>query len=222
MRVLVIDDDRKITSMLRRGLEYEGYAVTLANDGEEGLRQAEATRPDVVILDVMMPGLDGLQVCKRLRAIATTPILMLTAKDEVGDRVAGLDAGADDYLVKPFDFDELLARLRALLRRVPAAQTHSLLQYADLELDLATREGRRGERCFELTTKEFELLSLFLRHPRQVLEREQIMDRIWGLDFSGESNVLEVYVGYLRQKLEAGGENRLLHTVRGAGYVLRE
>lgn len=220
MRVLVVDDDRKITSMLRRGLEYEQYEVAVANDGEEGLRQFERWQPDLVILDVMMPGISGLEVCRRLRAVSAVPILMLTAKDEVSDRVAGLDSGADDYLVKPFDFDELLARLRALARRVPKAQP--VLRYADVTLDLATREGRRGSRRFELTTKEFELLALFLRHPRQVLEREMIMERVWGMDYSGESNVLEVYVGYLRQKLEAGGEPRLLHTVRGAGYVLRE
>ncbi len=220
MRVLVVDDDRKITSMLRRGLEYERYEVAVANDGEAGMKEAERWQPELVILDVMMPGMSGLEVCKRLRAASAVPILMLTAKDEVSDRVAGLDAGADDYLVKPFDFDELLARLRALARRVPSSQP--VLQYAGASLDLATREGRRGERSFELTTKEFELLALFLRHPRQVLARELIMDRIWGVDYSGESNVLEVYVGYLRQKLEAGGEPRLLHTVRGAGYVLRE
>jgi len=206
--------------MLRRGLEYEQYQVAVANDGQEGLRQFEQWQPDLVILDVMMPGLSGLDVCRRLRAASAVPILMLTAKDEVSDRVAGLDSGADDYLVKPFDFDELLARLRALTRRVPAAQP--VLHYAGVSLDLATREGRRGSRSFELTTKEFELLALFLRHPRQVLERDFIMERIWGMDYSGESNVLEVYVGYLRQKLEAGGEPRLLHTVRGAGYVLRE
>lgn len=220
-RVLVVDDDRKITSILRRGLEYEGYQVTVANDGEEGLRLAGQTHPQVVILDVAMPGTGGLDVCRRLRTFSQVPVLMLTAKDEVSDRVAGLDSGADDYLVKPFDFDELLARLRALLRRT-RGEAESVLRYADLELNLATREAHRSERSFELTTKEFELLSLFLRHPRQVLSRDTIMDRIWGLDYSGESNVLEVYVGYLRQKLEAGGEPRLLHTLRGAGYTLRE
>ncbi|BAF58631.1 MAG: response regulator transcription factor [Pelotomaculum sp.] len=222
-KILVIDDDRKITAMLRRCLVFEGFEVQTAAGGEEGLRLAAAWKPDLVVLDVLMPGTDGWEVCRRLRAGSSLPILMLTAKDEVADRVKGLDLGADDYLVKPFALEELLARIRALLRRSRQADTAMRpLVYADLTLDHATREVRRGGRPIQLTAREFELLALFMEHPRQVLTRDQIMDRVWGIDYGGESNVLEVYVGMLRQKLEEGGEKRIIHTVRGVGYVLKE
>jgi two-component system response regulator MprA len=219
--ILVIDDDLKITGFLRRALAYEGYRVDTANDGLSGLARARDHQPDLVILDIMLPGLEGREVARRLRGGGDVPILMLTARDEVADRVAGLDAGADDYLVKPFALEELLARIRALLRRRETERPETL-RYADLALDIAAREARRSERRIELTTKEFELLALFLRHPRQVLTRDQIMEEVWGIDYDGESNVIEVYVGYLRQKLEASGESRLIHTIRHAGYALRE
>ncbi|MCL6634231.1 MAG: response regulator transcription factor [Peptococcaceae bacterium] len=222
-RILVIDDDRKITAMLRRSLVFEGYDVQAAGGGEEGLRIAAAWNPDLVVLDVLMPGLDGWEVCRRLRAGGDVPILMLTARDEVADRVKGLDLGADDYLVKPFALEELLARVRALLRRKKPGETAiKALAYADLVLDHATREVRRGGRAINLTAREFDLLALFMEHPGRVLSRDLIMERVWGYDFSGESNVLEVYVGMLRQKLEENGEKRLIQTVRGVGYVLRE
>ena len=220
-RVLVVDDDEKITGFLRRALAYEGYQVDVAGGGSAALTQALKSPPDLVVLDVMMPGLDGLEICRRLRAGGDVPVLMLTARDGVADRVEGLDAGADDYLAKPFALEELLARLRALLRRREGAAP-ALLRFADLSLDVASRQAQRADRPIELTTKEFELLSLFLRHPRRVLTRNTIMEQIWGYDFDGESNVIEVYVGHLRQKLEAEGEPRLIHTVRHAGYVLRE
>ncbi|MCC6627149.1 MAG: response regulator transcription factor [Chloroflexi bacterium] len=219
--ILVIDDDEKITSFLRRALAYEGYRVDVAADGPTGLARARERHPDLVILDGMMPGLDGTEVARRLRGGGDVPILMLTARDEVADRVAGLDAGADDYLVKPFALEELLARIRALLRR-REAERPEVLRYADLALDTASREAHRGDRSIELTTKEYELLALFMRHPRQVLTRDQIMEEVWGLDYDGESNVIEVYVGYVRQKLEQGGQPRLIHTIRHAGYVLRQ
>ena len=219
--ILVIDDDEKITSFLRRALAYEGYRVETAADGTTGLARAREREPDLVILDVMLPGMDGHEIARRLRAGGSVPVLMLTARDEVADRVTGLDAGADDYLVKPFALEELLARVRALLRRREADRPE-ILRYADLSLDTASRQARRGERLIDLTTKEYELLAFFLRHPRQVLTRDQIMDEVWGLDYDGESNVIEVYVGYLRHKLELGGESRLIHTIRHAGYVLRE
>jgi two-component system response regulator MprA len=221
IRVLVIEDEDRIRQFLQRGLTYEGYRVDVAADGPSGLSLARENPPDVVILDWMLPGMDGLEVCRRLRAGGAVPILMLTAKDAVGDRVLGLDAGADDYLVKPFAFDELLARIRALLRRAAPAQPE-VLHFADLSLDTGTRQAFRGDRAIDLTAKEYELLELFLHHPRQVLTRELIFDRVWGYDFGGESNIIEVYVRYLRQKIEAAGEPRLLHTVRGVGYVLRE
>lgn len=219
-RILVIDDDPKITAFLRRGLVHEGYEVEEAHGGEEGLAAAAARPPDLLILDIMMPGLDGLEVCRRLRADSGVPILMLTARDEVADRVRGLEAGADDYLPKPFAFEELLARVRALLRRSGREGDH--LRFADLVLDTAAREASRGGRAIPLTAKEYDLLALFLRSPRRVLDREAIMAKIWGYDYEGESNVLEVYIGSLRQKLEAGGEARLIHTVRGVGYILKE
>jgi len=220
--VLVVDDDRSITEVLRRALAYEGYSVEVARRGDEALRKVLERQPDLIVLDIMLPGFDGLEVCRRLRAGGNqVPILMLTAKDSIPDRVAGLDTGADDYLVKPMELDELLARVRALLRRRSGEQ-EEVLRFADLELDTGTRIARRGERTISLSTTEYELLQLFMRRPRQVLTRDVIMERVWGYDFEGESNVLEVYVGYLRTKLEVKGEPRLLHTVRGAGYVLRE
>ncbi len=221
IRVLVIEDEERIRQFLQRGLTFEGYRVDTAADGPAGLNAARENVPDVVVLDWMLPGMDGIEVCRRLRAASPTPILMLTAKDSVADRVQGLDAGADDYLVKPFAFDELMARLRALLRRAVPVQPETL-RFADLALDTGTRQAFRAERAIELTAKEYELLELFLHHPRQVLTRELIYDRVWGYDFGGESNIIEVYVRYLRQKTESSGESRLIHTVRGVGYVLRE
>lgn len=220
-RILIIEDDEAILAFLRRGLGFEGYEIETAETGQKGLALAGGNRPDLVVLDWMLPGMDGLEVCKRLRATGKVPILMLTAKDSVGDRVLGLDAGADDYMVKPFNLDELLARIRALLRRTQAPKQKSYT-FADLVLDTGTRRAQRGERVIDLTAKEYELLELFMRNPRQVLTREMIYDEVWGYDFGGESNIIEVYIRYLRQKLEDGKEPRLLHTVRGMGYVLRE
>jgi two-component system response regulator MprA len=226
--ILVVDDDVKITAFLRRGLVLEGYNVTVANSGQEALRSITEHAPNLLILDLMMPGIDGFEVCRRVRAAGDElPILMLTARDMLSDRVKGLDTGADDYLVKPFALEELLARMRALLRRGALPTTtevtrRTVLTYADLSLDAGAREVRRGARLIELTAKEYELLLQFLSNPRQVLTRDVLMEKVWGYDYSGESNVLEVYVGYLRQKLEAKDEPRLLHTVRGVGYVLKE
>ncbi len=220
--VLLAEDDRAIRHALERALTLEGYEVTAVADGVEALAQAHKTPPDVLVLDVMMPGIDGLQVCRVLRAEGDrTPILMLTALVETADRIAGLDAGADDYVVKPFDLDELLARVRAFGRRARAEKPPTL-RFAGLTLDPSTREAWRGERKLALTPREFELLELFLRHPRQALTRELISDRVWGYDYDGESNVIDVCVKYLREKLEAGGEPRLIQTVRGVGYALRE
>jgi two-component system response regulator MprA len=221
MRILVADDDPEIVSVVRRGLAYEGYTVDTASDGSEALAKARDREPDLVILDIMMPGIDGIEVAKRLREGGDVPILMLTAKGTVADKVTGLESGADDYLVKPFALDELLARVKALLRRHQPREGETL-RFSDLSLDTATREVKRGEELLELTTQEFDLLELFLRHPRQVLKRSLIYERVWGYDFEGESNVIEVYVRYLRSKLEAGGKPRLIHTVRGVGYVLKE
>ncbi|MBN2555689.1 MAG: response regulator transcription factor [Anaerolineales bacterium] len=220
-RILVIEDEDRILEFIRRGLTYEGYQVETALDGSTGLELARDTAPDLVILDWMLPGMDGLEVCKRLRAGGEIPILMLTAKDSVADRVDGLDAGADDYLVKPFDFNELLARIRALLRRTHTGSPE-VLAFSDLKLDTGTHQAFRGEESIDLTAKEYELLELFMRNPRRVLTREVIFDRVWGYDFGGESNIIEVYVRYLRQKTEHTGRPRLLHTVRSVGYVLRE
>ena len=220
-RILVIEDEERIRNFLQRGLTFEGYRVDTAADGEAGLDIARDNPPDLVLLDLMLPGLDGIEICRRLRAASDLPILMLTAKESVEDRVTGLDAGADDYLVKPFAFDELMARVRALLRRAQPAKPQ-VYRFGDLELDTGTRQGRRADRIFDLTAKEYELLELFMRHPRQVLTREIIFDRVWDYDFGGESNIIEVYVRYLRQKTEADGLPRVVHTVRGIGYVLRE
>jgi two-component system response regulator MprA len=221
-RILVVDDDPKILSLMRRGLAFAGYTVDLAGDGEQALAIARDQPPDLVVLDVMLPGMDGIEVCRRLRlGEPNVPILMLTGRDRVPDRVAGLDAGADDYLVKPFAFDELLARIRALLRRARPLEG-DVLRFANLTLDPLTREVARGERRVDLTTKEYDLLEYFLRHPRQVLTRARLLHDVWNLDFDPGSNILEVYVGYLRRKLEADGGPRLLHAVRGVGYALRE
>lgn len=222
-QLLVVDDDEKITSMLRRSLTFEGYEVDTASNGHIALQKMMEKEPHLLILDVMMPEVDGWEVCRRLREVGSqVPILMLTAKDEVKDRVKGLDIGADDYLVKPFALEELLARVRALLRRYDERKTETVqLSFEDLKLDTETREVFRGKRKIELTTREFDLLHMFMVNPRKVLAKEQIMDRIWGYDYTGESNVIEVYIAMLRQKLEEQGEKRLIHTVRGAGYVLR-
>lgn len=220
-RILIIEDDEAIVRVLRRSLAYDGYTVDVALDGETGLQIARDNHPDLVILDWMLPGMDGLEVCQRLRAGGNIPVLMLTAKDTTADRVQGLDAGADDYMVKPFELEELSARVRALLRRTQPDRA-PVLTFADLSLDTSTRQAMRKNRVISLTAKEYDLLELFLRHPRQVLTREMIFDRVWGYDFGGESNVLDVYIRYLRQKLEAEGEPRLIHTQRGVGYVLRE
>jgi len=220
-RLLLIEDDEGIVRFLSRALTYEGYQVDVATDGETGLALAREHMPDLVILDWMLPGMDGLEVARRLRAMGDNVlILMLTAKTSVADRVQGLDMGADDYMVKPFNMDELLARIRALLRR-SRQEEPKIYRFADLELDTGTREARRGDRRIALTAKEYALLELFMRYPRQVLTREQIYDQVWQYDFGAGSNLLEVYIRYLRRKLEAGGEPRLIHTLRGVGYVLR-
>jgi DNA-binding response OmpR family regulator len=219
--ILLVDDDVGILASLRRGLVLEGYQVSLAADGEAALRAVTEQLPDLVILDVMLPGVDGFEVCRRLREVDDAiPIIMLTARDAVPDRIAGLEVGADDYLVKPFAYGELLARIRVRLRRRQVAD-QPILNYADLRLDSETHEVQRGERVIALTATEFELLRLFLQHPRQVLTRDLIYERVWGYDFGGESKIIEVYVRYLREKLEAAGEPRLIQTVRGVGYALR-
>ncbi len=228
--ILVIDDDEKILSMLKRSLSFEGYQVRTAINGKSGLNEMIEKDPDLVILDRMMPELDGIEVCRRIRAGGSlVPIIMLTARDEIADRVTGLDAGADDYLMKPFALEELLARVRALLRRgqesierIGKQDKAVVLQYEGVKMDIRSREIVRDGNSIELTTKEFELLKLFLQNPRHVLARDTIMERVWGFDYSGESNVLEVYVGSLRQKMEEYGGVRLIHTVRGVGYVMRK
>ena len=223
MKILVVDDERAVRESLRRALELEGYEIELAGDGREAIERLEReAEPDAIVLDVLMPGLDGLEVCKRIRLRGSrVPVLMLTARDEVENRVAGLDAGADDYVTKPFALEELLARVRALLRRSGGGQDE-VLRFADLELDVGTREVRRGGDTIELTRTEFALLELFLRNPRQVLTRSVMFERVWGYDFGFASNSLDVYIGYLRRKTEAGGKPRLIQTVRGVGYALRE
>jgi two-component system response regulator MprA len=220
--ILVIDDDAKITALLKRSLTYEGFRVATAKNGEEGLSLLSNLHPDLIILDIMLPGLDGWEICRQIRNQSNTPILMLSARDEIYERVRGLDLGADDYLTKPFALEELLARVRALLRRQNSDMEAQIYRFADLVLDTKTREAKRGERTFSLTPKEYDLLLTFLQHPRQVLTKEQLMDKVWGYDFAGESNVLEVYIGMLRQKTEENNEPRLLHTVRGMGYILKE
>jgi two-component system, OmpR family, response regulator MprA len=222
--ILVVDDERAVRDSLRRALELEGYGVELAEDGEQALKRLEVDpQPDALILDVLLPGFDGLEVCRRLRSVGNEiPVLMLTARSEVDSRVAGLDAGADDYLSKPFALAELFARLRALLRRLGSDDATDVLRFADLELDTGTREVRRGGALIDLTRTEFALLELFLRNPRQVLTRSVIFERVWGYDFGPTSNSLDVYIGYLRRKTETGGRSRLIHTVRGVGYALRE
>lgn len=227
MRILVVDDDRAVRDSLRRSLEFNGYNVDVASDGAEALARVPQVNPDAIVMDVMMPKLDGLEATRALRNAGNdVPILVLTALDAVSDRVDGLDAGADDYLAKPFALEELLARVRALLRRTvqsPGDQPFEPpLEFADLTLDIATRDVARGDRALTLTRTEFALLELFLRRPKRVLERSFILEEVWGFDFPTTANSLEVYVGYVRRKLEAGGEPRLLHTVRGVGYVLRE
>jgi two-component system, OmpR family, response regulator MprA len=223
VRILVVDDEPAVREAVDRALRLEGYETELAADGAQALEALADRAHDALVLDVLMPHVDGLEVCRRLRAAGDqTPVLVLTARDAVPDRVRGLDAGADDYLVKPFALEELLARLRALLRRSPGGDQGETLRFADVTLDVLGHTVRRGPRTIELTRTEFLLLELFLRHPRQVLTRSQIFERVWGYDFGPASNSLEVYVGYLRRKLEAGGEPRLLQTVRGVGYVLRE
>jgi two-component system response regulator MprA len=224
-RLLVVDDDRAVRESLRRSLEFNGYQVSVAGDGAEALASIAGRPPDALVIDVMMPRLDGIETTRALRTAGNDlPILVLTARDSVGDRVEGLDAGAVDYLTKPFALEELLARLRALLRRthVPSEDPNETLTFSDLSLDLATREVRRGERVFELTRTEFALLEMFLHRPRRVLDRSFILEEVWGYDFPTTANSLEVYVGYLRRKTEAAGEPRLIHTVRGVGYVLKE
>ena len=224
-RVLVVDDDRAVRDSLRRSLEFNGYEVALANDGAEALMAFGTQNPDIVVMDVMMPRLDGIETTRTLRAGGNdVPILVLTARDAVGDRVEGLDAGADDYLTKPFALEELLARMRALLRRITPTdgEDEETLAFADLTMNVASRDVHRGERAIELTRTEFTLLEMFLRRPRRVLERSFILEEVWGFDFPTTANSLEVYVGYLRRKTEAEGEPRLIHTVRGVGYVLKE
>ena len=225
MKILVVDDERAVRESLRRALELEGYEIELAADGQEALQRLEANaegQPDAVILDVLMPVIDGLEVCRRIRRSGNrVPVLMLTARDEIENRVAGLDAGADDYVTKPFALEELVARVRALLRRTSVG-ADELLRFADLELDPGTREVRRGGDPIELTRTEFALLELFMTNPRQVLTRSIIFERVWGYDFGFASNSLDVYIGYLRRKTEAGGKPRLIQTMRGVGYALRE
>jgi two-component system response regulator MprA len=221
--VLIVDDDPKLQRMLQRTLAYEGFQVRSAANGTEALSELQAHRPDVMVLDWLMPGMDGIRVLEHMRASGDkTLVLMLTARDAVENRVEGLESGADDYLVKPFAPAELLARVHALLRRPAVAARDQPLVYADLSLNPVTRETKRGERCFELTAKEYDLMVYLARHPRQVLTRDQILQEVWGYDFGGDDNILEVYIGYLRKKTEAGGEPRLIQTVRGVGYVLRE
>ena len=221
--ILVVEDEAKLAQFIELELKYEGYEVTLANDGLSGLTNAREGNFDLILLDWMLPGISGLEICKRLRQTGSkVPIILVTAKDDISDRVAGLDAGADDYIVKPFSLEELLARIRASLRRNQEDENPDLLQFLDLSLNRGTREVFRGDRLIELTAKEFDLLEYLMSHPRQVLSRDQILERVWGYDFMGDSNIIEVYVRYLRLKLEVQQEKRLIQTVRGVGYVLRD
>ena len=220
--ILVVEDEAKLAQFIKLELEYEGYEVTVSQDGLDGLATARAKSPDLILLDWMLPGVSGVEICHRLRQTGDkVPIILLTAKDEISDRVTGLDAGADDYIVKPFSIEELLARIRSNLRRNQEEDT-SLLQFNDLCLDRSSREVYRGSRRIELTAKEFDLLEYLMAHPRQVLTRDQILERVWGYDFMGDSNIIEVYVRYLRLKLEANNESRIIQTVRSVGYVMRE
>ncbi len=220
-RILIVEDEEKLAKFVQLELGYEGYEVIVANDGLSGLMAARDSEPDLVLLDWMMPGLTGVEVCRRLRATgAMMPVILLTAKDGIEDRVAGLDAGADDYVVKPFSIEELLARVRAHLRRNQPDEPEALL-FADLSLNRKTREVKRGDRSIELTAKEFDLLDYLISNPKQVLTRDRILEEVWGYDFMGDSNIIEVYIRYLRLKLEAGDESRLIQTVRGVGYVMR-
>jgi two-component system response regulator MprA len=219
--ILIVDDNQKVIDMLRRTLIYEGYEVLVAMDGQQALSQAQTYRPDVMVLDWLMPGIDGVEVARRVSKADRIPIIMLTARDALEDRILGLDSGADDYLVKPFEPAEHLARIRALLRRSETVDVEKIVTYDDLSLDPVTRDVRRGNRLITLSPKEFDLLAYFMRQPRRVLTRERILQDIWGYDFGGDANVLEVYVGHLRTKLEASNESRLIQTVRGVGYVLR-
>lgn len=221
-RILVVEDEAEIASYIRRGLVAEGFNVEVAADGMRALQTAREHMPDLVVLDLMLPGIDGFEVAKRLRAVSDVPIIMLTARDAVADRVAGLESGADDYIPKPFAFEELLARIRVRLRRRQARQSGDVLHANPITLNVAAHEVRVNQRLVDLTAKEFEILELFLRHPNQVLTRDVMYDRIWGYNFGNDSNVIEVYISALRQKLEADGAPRLIHTVRGVGYVLRE
>jgi two-component system, OmpR family, response regulator MprA len=221
VHILVVDDDAELVSAIKRGLVYEGYTVEAEGTGEKALEKATAGKFDLIILDIMLPNLSGLEVCKRLRQISDVPILMLTAKGTTSDRVTGLDSGADDYLVKPFEFEELLARIRALTRRRPSTGGE-VLNFADLSLNTITREVHRGGNLITLSSQEFDLMELFMHHPGQVLIKNAIYEHVWGYDFAGESNVLDVYVSYLRSKLEFGTRPRLIHTVRGVGYILKE
>ena len=221
-KILLVEDEEKLARFVELELSYEGYEVTVANDGLSGLMAARDSDPDLIILDWLMPGLTGVEVCRRLRTTGSqVPVIMMTAKDDVSDRVTGLDAGADDYVVKPFSIEELLARVRAHLRRTQPQET-DVLQYEDLSLNRSSREVFRGKRSIELTAKEFDLLEYLILHPRQVITRDRILEEVWGYDFMGDSNIIEVYIRYLRLKLEADGEKRLIQTVRGVGYVLRE
>jgi two-component system response regulator MprA len=221
-RILIVEDEAEIADYLRRGLIFEGFTVEVVDDGLAALAAARERPPELVILDLMLPGLDGLEVARRLRAVGDVPIIMLTARDAVADRVAGLESGADDYVLKPFAFEELLARIRVQLRHREAQAAAEVLHFGPLTVNVAAHEARVNDRRIEFTAREFDLLELFMRHPHQVLTREVLYDRIWGYDFGGESNVLEVYIRALRQKLEADGAVRLIHTVRGVGYILRE
>ncbi len=220
-KILLIEDDQQYSDLIKRALLFEGYEVEVAEDGASGIEKFSQSHPDVVVLDWLLPGMDGIEVCRRIRALSSLPIMMLTGKEATQDRVLGLDAGADDYMVKPYQSDELLARIRALLRRTRMDQS-PIHSFNDLVLDTSTRQAMRNGRVIHLTAKEYDLLEFFIRHPRQVLTREVIFDRVWGYDFGGESNVLDVYIRYLREKLEAKGEARLIYTVRGVGYVMKD
>ncbi|MBE9215698.1 response regulator transcription factor [Plectonema cf. radiosum LEGE 06105] len=221
--ILLVEDEVKLAKFVELELGFEGYQVSVANDGLTGLTMARESQPDLILLDWMLPGMTGLEICRRLRSTGNkVPIILLTAKDEVSDRVAGLDAGADDYVVKPFSVEELLARVRARIRRTSEESSENILQFEDLKLNRSAREVYRNSRLIDLTAKEFDLLEYLLSHPRQVITRDRILEEVWGYDFMGDSNIIEVYVRYLRLKLEANQEKRLIQTVRGVGYVLRE